>query len=145
MCACVCVCVCVGLHHVFDPLFRVPIVVPLLPALDGQMRKYRCGGVGICGCGFQLGINIVKVILDTSKWPLPSAGGAFQRKRKPNDSQQPHCSAIQEPQRWELSVWVCVCVSLCVCECACMRLAPTLARCQGTYLTLIHSATRCDS
>lgn len=137
------VCVCMWLHHVFDPLFRVPIVVPLLPALDGQMRKYRCGGVCIRGCGFQLGTNIVKVILDTSKWPLPSAGGAFQRKRKPNDSQQPHCSAIQEPQRWELSV--CGCVSLCVCECACVRLAPTLASCQGTYLTLIHSATRCDS
>lgn len=42
------------------------------------MRKYRCRGVFICGCGFQLGTDIVKVILDASNWLLPSAGGTFQ-------------------------------------------------------------------
>lgn len=36
------------------------------------------------GCGFQLETDIVKVKLDTSYWPLPSAGGAFQRRLKPN-------------------------------------------------------------
>lgn len=104
----------VWLYHVFDPLFWVPIVVPLLPASDGQMRKYRCVGVCICECGFQLETDIVKVKLDASNWRLPSAGGTFQRRRKPNHSQQPHCTAIQERQRWELSVGECVCMFVCV-------------------------------
>lgn len=126
----------VRLYHVFDPLFQVPIVVPVLPALDGQMRKYRCGGVSICECGFQLGTDIVKVILDASNWPPPSAGGSFSEEA---EAKQPHCTAMKEPQRWELSVWMCVCL------CVCVRLTPMLAICQSTYLTLIHSATCCDS
>ena len=37
------------------------------------MRKYRCVGVFVCGRGLQLEADIVKVKLDTSNWPLPSA------------------------------------------------------------------------
>lgn len=68
------VCKQVWLCHIFDPLFWVPIVVPLLPARDRRMRRHRCVGVCDCGCVLQLETDIVTVKLDASNSPLPSAG-----------------------------------------------------------------------
>lgn len=131
-------------------------MIPLLTALDRQMRKYRCVSVRICGCGFQAEICIFNAALYASGQPLPSAGGTIQGVVKPNHSVLSyqnqrsggsHLSltlALPPP----LSLSRSICVRVCVGgggACACMRLAPMLASCQSTYLTVIHRTTHCDS
>lgn len=90
-------------------------MIPLLTALDRQMRKYRCVGVCVCGCGFQAEIWIFKVALDASGWPLPSAGGTIQGRVKPNHLQQTQYSVILEPSGSCLCRGVYPCVCVCVC------------------------------
>lgn len=55
--------------------YRDPVVV--CPVVR-QMRKYRCVGVCIRECGFQLELYVFKATLDTFSWSLQSAGGTSE-------------------------------------------------------------------
>lgn len=78
-------------------------------------REEKFWGLCIFGRSLQQRKDIVQGIIDTSNWPLPSAGGTFWKRQKPIHTLLPLCPATDLPLE-----------ALCVF----MRLVPMLDCCQ---------------
>lgn len=78
-------------------------------------REEKFGVLCIIGRGLQQRKDIVQWIIDTSNWPLPSAGGTFWKRQKPLHALLPLCPPTEVPLE-----------ALCVF----MRLVPMLDCCQ---------------
>jgi len=101
-------------YDILDPLFLVLVLITMLPAVDRQIRKYRCVGVCICECAFQLEMDIFMVKLDASNWPLPSAGVFFfsgETEASSSPSTTLHChTRTTEVGTVRVGVGICLCV-----------------------------------